>query len=67
MSNLQYKFLQIMKGVDVVGRTQFLRALGLPEHLLPASLKRIARGMKVSDECEGKLIIITQIIKLKED
>lgn len=56
-----------MKGVDVVGRTQFLRALGLPEHLLPASLKRIARGMKVSDECEGKLIIITQIIKLKED
>ena len=69
MSNLQHKFLQIMKGADVVGRTQprLLRALGLPKHLLPASLKLIAQGIQASDECFGKIIIITQLIKLKAD
>ena len=54
-----------MKGVDVIGRTQFLRALGLPEHFLPDSLKRIAQGIQASDKCEGRFIIITQLSKLK--
>ena len=58
-----------MKGADVVGRTQpqLLRALELPKHLWPASLKLIAQGIQASDECLGKLIIITQLIKLKAD
>ena len=54
-----------MKCVDVIGRTQFLRALGLPEHFLPDSLKRIAQGIQASDKCEGRFIIITQLSKLK--
>ena len=60
-------FLQIMKGVDVIGRTQFLRALGLPEHFLPDSLKRIIQGIQAPDKCEGRLIIIMQLSKLKAD
>ena len=69
MSTLQHKFLQIMKGADVVGTTQFrlLRALRLPKHLLPASLKLIAQGLQASDKCFGKITIITQLIKLKAD
>ena len=54
-----------MKGLDVIGRTQFLRALGLPEHFWPDSLKRIAQGIQASDKCEGRFIIITQLSKLK--
>ena len=56
-----------MKRVDFIGRTQFLRPLGLPEHFLPDSLKRIAQGIQASDKCEGRLIIITQLSKLKAD
>lgn len=69
MSNLQHKFLQIMKGANVVGRTQpqLLRTLGLPKHLLPASLKLIAQGIQASDECFNKITIITKLIKLKAD
>ena len=68
MSNLQHKFLQIIKGAGVVGRTQhrLLRALGVPKHLLPASLKLIAQGIQASDECFGKITIITQLIKLMQ-
>lgn len=67
MSNLEYKFLQIIKGVDVVGRTHYLRALALPEHLLPSSLKRTAEGIQVSDECEGRLLVSMQSVKSKSD
>ena len=58
-----------MRGADVVGRTQprLLRALGLPKHLLPASLKLIAQGIQASHKCFSKIIIITQLIKLKAD
>lgn len=56
-----------MKGVDVIGRTQFLRALGLPEHFVPDSLKRIAQGIQASVKCEGRLIIISQLSNLKAD
>ena len=56
-----------MKGVDVIGRTQFLRSLGLLENFLPDSLKRIAQGIQASDKCEGRLIIVTQLGKLKAD
>lgn len=58
-----------MKGANVVGRTQpqLLRTLGLPKHLLPASLKLIAQGIQASDECFNKITIITKLIKLKAD
>lgn len=50
---------KIIKGVDVVGRTHYLRALALPEHLLPSSLKRTAEGIQVSDECEDDTPAVT--------
>jgi len=44
-----------VRGVDAVGKTKFLRALGLPQNFVPASLKRIVLGQTDSEECEGKL------------
>lgn len=57
---------KIIKGVDVVGRTHYLRALALPEHLLPSSLKRTAEGIQVSDECEDGAPAVT-INQAQED
>ena len=46
-------FSQIVKGIDVIGKTEFIRALGIPEQFVPAPLRRIVHGNVTSEETAG--------------
>ena len=53
VTNLQHKFLQIMKGVDVIDRTQ---GIGATQPFFARIVKWIGQGIQAPDKCEGRLV-----------
>ena len=51
------QFLQIVRGLDAIGKTEFLRALRIPEKFAPASLRRIALGNQASKNAKVKKFV----------